>query len=263
MVGGGAAKDHKFVSRIVNQLRDGAQTIYAVTDKLGTPTYTPEFARCLIGPGGLRDCSGSTTWPAAARAAATTWPPASCRCWAATDVELVGVGSDYFAEEFFSVRPDSEIMRNMVLDLQGMNTMPDWPEAIAQLPPRRVRRADRPRRPRRLTPKDRHPPMTTLALPRPTDQARRPHRHPVGVRRHPHPGRPAVGAVRRHPGRHARSSSATTATAGSRRRPGRTSTTSTTPRRRRTPGGTTPRCRTRARPVATSATTSPGKRDST
>ncbi len=49
MVGGGAAKDHKFVSRIVNQLRDGAQTIYAVTDKLGTPTYTPEFARCLIG----------------------------------------------------------------------------------------------------------------------------------------------------------------------------------------------------------------------
>ena len=49
---------------------------------------------------------------------------------ARTDVELVGVGSDHFAEEFFSVRPDSQIMRNMVLDLQGMNTMPDWRDAI-------------------------------------------------------------------------------------------------------------------------------------
>jgi hypothetical protein len=46
------------------------------------------------------------------------------------DVELVGVGSDYFAEEFFSSRPSSETMRNMVLGLQGMDTMPNWRAAL-------------------------------------------------------------------------------------------------------------------------------------
>jgi dTDP-4-dehydrorhamnose reductase len=131
MVGGGAAKDHKFVSRIVNQLRDGATTIYAVTDKLGTPTYTSDFARCLMGllDSGLfgiyhMTCGGEgSRYDVAARI---------LQVLGRTDVELIGVGSDYFAEEFFSLRPDSEIMRNMVLDLQGMNTMPDWRSALEE-----------------------------------------------------------------------------------------------------------------------------------
>ena len=131
MVGGGAAKDHKFVSHIVNQLRDGATTIYAVTDKLGTPTYAPDFARCLMGllDSGLfglyhMTCGGEgSRYDVAARI---------LQVLGRTDVELIGVGSDYFAEEFFSLRPDSEIMRNMVLDLQGMNTMPDWRNALEE-----------------------------------------------------------------------------------------------------------------------------------
>jgi dTDP-4-dehydrorhamnose reductase len=129
MFGGGAGKDHKFVSRIVNQLRDGAQTVYAVTDKVGTPTYAPEFSRCLMGllDSGLfglyhMTCGGEASrYDVAARILSVL---------GRTDVELVGVGSDHFAEEFFAVRPDSQIMRNMVLDLQGMNTMPDWRDAV-------------------------------------------------------------------------------------------------------------------------------------
>ena len=130
MVGGGAAKDHKFVSRIVNQLRDGATTIYAVTDKLGTPTYTPEFSRCLLG---LLDSEMYGLYHMACGGEGSRYDVAAriLQVLGRDDVELVGVGSEFFAEEFFSVRPDSEIMRNMVLDLQGMNTMPDWPEAIA------------------------------------------------------------------------------------------------------------------------------------
>lgn len=130
MVGGGAAKDHKFVSRIVNQLRDGAQTIYAVTDKLGTPTYTPEFSRCLLS---LLDSKMYGLYHMACGGSGSRYDVAAqiLQVLGRDDVELVGVCSEYFAEEFFSVRPDSEIMRNMVLDLQGMNTMPDWTEAIA------------------------------------------------------------------------------------------------------------------------------------
>ena len=41
---GGAERDHKFVAKMVAQLKDGATSIQAVTDKLGTPTYTRDFA---------------------------------------------------------------------------------------------------------------------------------------------------------------------------------------------------------------------------
>ena len=131
MVGGGAAKDHKFVSRIVSQLRDGAQTVYAVTDKVGTPTYTPEFSRCLLG---LLESGLFGLYHMACGGEASRYDMAAriLEVLGRTDVELVGVGSDHFAEEFFSVRPNSQIMRNMVLDLQGMNTMPDWREALEE-----------------------------------------------------------------------------------------------------------------------------------
>ena len=45
MVGGGRSKDHKFVAQMLQQIRDGKKTLYAVGDKLGTPTYTPEIGR--------------------------------------------------------------------------------------------------------------------------------------------------------------------------------------------------------------------------
>ena len=131
MVGGGAKKDHKFVSRILGQLRDGATTIYAVGDKLGTPTYTPDFARCFLnlidsGVYGLYHmaCGGEgSRYDVAARILDVL---------GRDDVELVPVESDFFAAEFPSARPRSEIMRNMTLDLQGMNLMRPWREALAE-----------------------------------------------------------------------------------------------------------------------------------
>jgi dTDP-4-dehydrorhamnose reductase len=44
----------------------------------------------------------------------------------------VPVTSEFFAAEFPSVRPRSEIMRNLVLDLQGMNTMRPWQVALEE-----------------------------------------------------------------------------------------------------------------------------------
>lgn len=130
MVGGGAAKDHKFVARILNQLREGRTTIHAVGDKLGTPTYTPDFARCFLGLIGSgvygryhMACGGEgSRYDVAARI---------LEVLGRDDVELVEVDSDFFAAEFPSARPRSEIMRNLALDLQGMNTMRPWPIALA------------------------------------------------------------------------------------------------------------------------------------
>ncbi|HEY5822521.1 MAG TPA: SDR family oxidoreductase [Propionibacteriaceae bacterium] len=130
MVGGGAKKDHKFVSRIINQVKAGAQTVYAVTDKLGTPTYTPEFAKCFLG---LIASESFGTYHMVCGGDGSRYDVAQriLEVLGRDDIELVGVGSEFFIEEFPSVRPYSEIMRNMVLDLQGMNTMPPWRQSIA------------------------------------------------------------------------------------------------------------------------------------
>ncbi|MFA9563741.1 MAG: sugar nucleotide-binding protein, partial [Acidimicrobiales bacterium] len=47
-------------------------------------------------------------------------------------IELVEVESDFFADTFPSNRPRSEIMRNMALDLQGMNLMRPWRVALEE-----------------------------------------------------------------------------------------------------------------------------------
>lgn len=130
MVGGGA-KDHKFVARIAAQLAEGRTTIHAVHDKRGTPTYAPDFAACLTaliatGSYGLYHMAGEgdgTRLDVAAEILDVL---------GRHDVELVGVDSSFFADEFWAARPHSEIMRNRVLDLQGMNTMRPWRTALRE-----------------------------------------------------------------------------------------------------------------------------------
>ena len=130
MVGGGPKKDHKFVARILQQVREGREVIHAVGDKLGTPTYTPDFAETFLG---LIDSEIYGTYHMACGGEGSRYDVAKriLEVLGRVDIELVEVTSDFFAEEFSSVRPYSEIMRNMALDLQGMNTMRPWPVALA------------------------------------------------------------------------------------------------------------------------------------
>ena len=130
MVGGGPGKDHKFVARILDQLREGRDVVHAVGDKLGTPTYTRDFGRCLVN---LLDAGVPGLYHMACEGEGSRYDVAACllELLGRDDVELVEVGSDFFAEEFPSARPPSEIMRNMALDLQGMNLMRPWRDALA------------------------------------------------------------------------------------------------------------------------------------
>jgi dTDP-4-dehydrorhamnose reductase len=131
MVGGGAAKDHKFVSRMVNQVREGRTTIHAVGDKLGTPTYTPDFARCFLD---LIDSQLYGLYHMACEGEGSRFDVAAriLQVLGRDDIDLVEVDSEFFREEFPSQRPRSEIMRNMALDLQGMNSMRPWPVALEE-----------------------------------------------------------------------------------------------------------------------------------
>lgn len=131
MVGGGAAKDHKFVSRILDQVREGRTTIHAVGDKLGTPTYTPDFARCFLN---LVDSQIYGLYHMACEGEGSRYDVAAriLEVLGRDDIELVEVTSEFFRDEFPSERPRSEIMRNMALDLQGMNSMRPWPVALEE-----------------------------------------------------------------------------------------------------------------------------------
>jgi dTDP-4-dehydrorhamnose reductase len=131
MVGGGNGKDHKFVARILEQVRQGSTTIHAVNDKYGTLTYTYDFARCLLN---LIESKIYGLYHMACRGRANRYDIAEhmLKVLGRNDIELVEVGSEFFQEEFFSNRPRSETMRNMALDLQGMNLMRPWDVAVKE-----------------------------------------------------------------------------------------------------------------------------------
>ena len=132
MMGGGPAKDKKFVQKLMRQLKEGRRELHVVDDKLGTPTYTIDFARNvqlllqtqLWGVYNLI-CAGVTS-----------------RLEVATHlVELLGVsekvritpvGSDYFQAEYFAQRPASERLIPKKLQLRGLYRMRDWRECLSE-----------------------------------------------------------------------------------------------------------------------------------
>jgi dTDP-4-dehydrorhamnose reductase len=130
MVGGGARKDHKFVARMLDQIRAGATVLHAVDDKLGTPTYVPDFARTFAG---LVEARSYGLYHMACEGMGSRFDVAAriLEVLGLTDkIALEPVSSEFFAEQFWAPRPRSEILRNLVLELQGLNQMRPWRDAL-------------------------------------------------------------------------------------------------------------------------------------
>jgi dTDP-4-dehydrorhamnose reductase len=126
MMGGGPAKDKKFINKLMKQLKDGARELFVVDDKLGTPTYTIDFARnveLLLGKRlwGIYNmvCPGVTSRLEVARYLVVALGLAG-------EVKITPVSSDHFVEEYFAARPASERLITKKLDLRGVNIMRDW-----------------------------------------------------------------------------------------------------------------------------------------
>ena len=131
MMGGGYEKDKKFINKIFKQIMDGRKKLFVVEDKLGTPTYTVNFAESMFEIVqtelyGLYNmvCEGSCS-----------------RYDVAIEfVRLLGleeeikidiVDSGYFKEEYFAPRPHSEKLLNLKLSARGINYMNDWGVCLA------------------------------------------------------------------------------------------------------------------------------------
>jgi dTDP-4-dehydrorhamnose reductase len=115
---------------ILEQLAAGAKTIYGVTDKSGTPTYTHDFARNLFALLS-RDIYG--TYHMVCKGTGTRFDVAKeiveiC----GYETEVKPVDSSFFAERFFVKRPASEMLFNQGLERLGINLMRDWRVALRE-----------------------------------------------------------------------------------------------------------------------------------
>ncbi len=126
MMGAGPKKDKKFVQKIMEQIKDGKKELFVVNDKLGTPTYTHDFARNVKllfekEYWGLYNmvCGGTTGRLEVATEVIKLLKKED-------EIKITSVDSSYFAEEFFSIRPPSERLINKKLDIRKCNLMRDW-----------------------------------------------------------------------------------------------------------------------------------------
>lgn len=126
MMGAGPNKDKKFVQKIMQQIKDGQKELFVVDDKLGTPTYTHDFARnvkLLFEKEfwGLYNmvCGGVTGRLEVAQELVGALGKQN-------EIKITAVDSTHFAKEFFSHRPPSERLINKKLDLRRCNIMRDW-----------------------------------------------------------------------------------------------------------------------------------------
>ena len=126
MMGGGPQKDKKFIQKMMSQIKAGSADLRVVDDKLGTPTYTVDFAKNMEQMVntqfyGLYNmvCGGETGRFEVAQELVNV-------LGLADKVTVSAVSSDYFSREYFAPRPPSERLINYRLNLRGMNFMRDW-----------------------------------------------------------------------------------------------------------------------------------------
>jgi dTDP-4-dehydrorhamnose reductase len=131
MVGGGLHIDHKFVKLILEQIAEGKSVIHAVNDKVGTPTYTHDFAMNLFD---LLNTDKFGVYHMVCKGSGSRYDVAKeiVNICNRDDIEVQPVSSDFFQEQFPVPRPDNEMLLNQNLERLGINHMRPWREAIRE-----------------------------------------------------------------------------------------------------------------------------------
>jgi len=130
MMGGGIRKDKKFINKIITKLLNGEKILNIVNDKMGTPTYTYDFAqnaKLILEKEiwGLYNlvCNGQTSRLEVAKEILHHFNLENT-------VKINEVSSEFFAKEYFAPRPSSEQLINLKLSIRKLNIMRDWKVAL-------------------------------------------------------------------------------------------------------------------------------------
>ena len=132
MMGSGPKKDKKFVNKIMKQIENGTVELNVVDDKLGTPTYTYDFAKNVFellkttfyGTYNMvcdDDCSRYDVAVEIVSALNRTGK-----------IKINKVKSEYYKQEYFAPRPNSEKLLNKKLSLRSLNLMGDWRDRLRE-----------------------------------------------------------------------------------------------------------------------------------
>lgn len=126
MMGGGPKKDKKFIQKIMLKIKNGANELFITNDKLGTPTYTHDFAKNLKlllkkKRWGLYNmvCTGTTSRLSVAKEL--------CKIInLKKKIKINEVDSNYWKKIYFAKRPYSERLINKKLNMEKLNIMRNW-----------------------------------------------------------------------------------------------------------------------------------------
>lgn len=130
MMGGGYKKDKKFINKIFKQILDGKKKLFIVEDKLGTPTYTVNFAESMfeIVQTELYGLYNMVCGDSCSRYDVAVEFIRLLGLENEISIEIVD--SDYFKDEYFAPRPYSEKLLNLKLSSRGINFMKNWKECL-------------------------------------------------------------------------------------------------------------------------------------
>lgn len=124
---GGRDKDKKFVGKVLNQIMSGVDTIHAVDDKFGTPTYAEDLAYLMSS---IVDKGRYGTYNAVCRGECSRFDVAQAIVdILKLDIDVIPVNSDYFEKDYYAPRPVSEKLTNLKLEALGYRTR-YWQECL-------------------------------------------------------------------------------------------------------------------------------------
>jgi dTDP-4-dehydrorhamnose reductase len=131
MMGGGIKKDKKFVAKIFKQIENGITELNVVDDKLGTPTYTGDFANSIYrhttedldyGIYNMVSKGDASRYDVAVKMIELL----------KLDINVNKVNSLFFKHEYFAPRPFSEKLINFKLNVMKKNYMNKWQDSLIQ-----------------------------------------------------------------------------------------------------------------------------------
>lgn len=128
MIGGGK-KDKKFVGRIARLIAEGKKPLQVVSDKFGSPTYAKDL---LTGICRLLSTNYYGLYHMVNRGSCSRYEVAVAirDALQRPDVEIISVSSAFFPLP--ALRARSEAMRNLKLEMLGLNLMRSWQDALRE-----------------------------------------------------------------------------------------------------------------------------------
>jgi len=131
MMGGGRARDKKFVSKIIKQIEEGRDEIYALKNVYGSPTYTWDLAetiKTVVNRKLLYDTYNCAGLGVASRLDVARTIADVMK----SKAKIIPVKHGYFKESFPCERSRCEVLDNLKLKARGINTMRHWKESLTE-----------------------------------------------------------------------------------------------------------------------------------